>query len=380
MTACGGGGSNSGPTTPPVTSTAATSSSSEIAVSSSSSSSSLSLASSSASSVASSIASSVAVSASANQMVGFVLPFDDKSSGITQVGALLNHTPAGKFGSIKVDANGHFVAGTERERFLGVNITAGSTMPSHENAEKIAQRLAKFGVNLVRFHHMDNHFGAESIINYSAGNSRSLDPVNLERMDYLFYQLKLNGIYVNLNLINSREFSAADGLPSQISQLNWKQAHVLGFVNDSFRALEKEYARNLLTHKNPYTSLTYAEDPAVAFVEINNENGFFQQYYDGSLDKWPNIFRNLLVTKWNTWLTAKYANTAALEMAWGALNETLGSEKLANNNFATGLTNWNFELHDTATATTQTSTFDGRPGLKITVTKPGSAGWNVQLN
>jgi hypothetical protein len=312
--------------------------------------------------------------------VAFVLPFDDNAGGITQVGALLNHTPAGKFGSIKIDANGHFVAGGERERFLGVNITAGSTMPSHENAEKIAQRLAKFGINLVRFHHMDNHFYANSIINYAAGNSRSFDPSNVEKMDYLFNQLKLNGIYVDLNLINSREFFAADGLPAEISQFGWKQAHILGFVDNTFHNLEKEYARNLLTHKNPYTNLTYVEDPAVAFVEINNENGFFQQYYDGSVDKWPSVFRAQLVTKWNAWLATKYASTAALEAAWGALDEALGTEKLANNDFAAGVASWNFEQHDAAAAKTQAGTYDDRAGLKITVTKAGSASWNVQLN
>jgi len=313
-------------------------------------------------------------------MVGFVLPFDDKAAGITQVGALLNHTPAGKFGAIKVDANGHFAFGTERERFLGVNITSGSTMPSHANAEKIAQRLAKFGVNLMRFHHMDNHFGANSIINYSAGTSRTLDATNLERLDYFIHQLKLNGIYINLNLINSREFFPADGLPAELSLLSWKQSHVLGFLSDNFRNLEKEYARNLITHKNPYTNLTYAEDPAVAFVEINNENGFFQQYYDGSVDKWPSVFRTMLTTKWNAWLADKYANTAALEMAWGALDETLGAEKLANSDFAAGINSWNFEQHDSAVGSTQAGTFDGRTGVKITVTKAGSANWNIQLN
>ena len=360
LLACGSGGggskASSGAVTPTPISSAASSSSTSVNVSSASS------------------------SAAADQKVAFILPFDDSSSGITQVGALLNHMPAGKFGVIKVDANGHFVAGSERERFLGVNITAGSTMPSHENAEKIAARLAKFGVNLVRFHHIDNHFGASSIINYAAGNSRTLDPVNLEKLDYLMNQLKLNGIYADLNLITAREFSAADGLPAEISQLTWKQAHVLGFVDNTFHNLEKEYARNLLTHKNPYTGLTYAEDPAVAFVEINNENGLFQQFFEGSVDVWPAVFRNELIAKWNGWLAAKYTNTSALETAWGARSEALGTEKLLNNNFASGVTNWNFEQHDTAIANTQAGTFDGRAGLQINVTNVGSAAWNVQLN
>ncbi len=381
LAACGGGGGGGGSSAPGPTSSPpmATSSSSSLALESSSASTSSS-ASLPSTALSSSAPSSSTASATANPNAPFVLPFDDAASGVTHIGALLNHTPAGKFGPLKVDLNGHFVVGSTRERFLGVNITSGSTMPSHANAEKIAQRLAKFGVNLVRFHHMDNHFGAESIINYAAGNSRSLDAANLEKLDYFINQLKLNGIYINLNLINSREFFAADGLSAEISQLTWKQSHVLGFVNDTFLSLEKEFARNLLTHKNPYTNLTYAEDPAVAFVEINNENGFFQQYYDGSVDKWPSGFRTQLATKWNAWLSAKYADTAALEAAWGAMNETLGPEKLANNDFANGATSWNFEQHDSATASTQAGTYDARAGLKITVTKVGSASWNVQLN
>jgi hypothetical protein len=52
---------------------------------------------------------------------------------------------------------------------------------------------------------MDNHFGADNIINYAAGTSRTLNAANVERHDYFINQLKLNGIYINLNLINSRE-------------------------------------------------------------------------------------------------------------------------------------------------------------------------------
>ncbi len=327
---------------------------------------------------ASSVASSTAVTA--NQMVPFVLPFDDASSGVTNLGELLNHFPAGKFGAIKVNAQGHFVAGDERIRFLGVNITSSSTMTSKANAEKVARRLAKFGVNLVRFHHMDNHFGDKTIINYAAGTSRTLDAENLDRLDYFIYQLKLNGIYTNLNLLNSRGFSAADGLPAEISQLGWKQAHVIGYVNEPFRALEKEYASLLITHKNPYTNLTYAEDPAVAFVEINNENGIFQQYFDGAIDDWPQVFGAQLNRKWNDWLATRYATNAALESAWGAIDEPLGAEKLADTGFANGIVSWYLGQFDGAKATATSGSFDGRSGVQIKVTQTGSASWNVQLN
>lgn len=365
---CGSGGGGSKPSTGAGASSAPASST---ALSSSTSSAGLS---------SSAHSSSSSAGTTANQMVPFVLPYDDAAGGITQTGALLNHLPAGKFGAIKVDAQSHFVAGQERIRFLGVNITASSTVTAKANAEKVAGRLAKFGVNLVRFHHMDNNFGAKSIINYAAGNSRSLDADNLDKLDYFIYQLKLNGIYSNINLINSREFSAADGLPADISQLTWKQRHVLGYVDPAFRSLEKEFATQLLGHKNPYTDLTYAEDPAVAFVEINNENGIFQQYYDGSIDKWPQVFSAMLNERWNNWLAEKYASTPLLEAGWGAIDQPLGTEKLTNNNFSSGTSGWNVEQHDTAKVAATAGTFDGRTGMELKVTQAGSASWNVQLN
>jgi hypothetical protein len=108
----GGGGGESGGTSTPVGSTPVVIRSSSVRV--------LVSASSSISSTPSSnLSNASAASATVNQNVGFVLPFDDKASCITQVGVLLNHMPAGKFGFIKVDANGHFAAGSERERFLG---------------------------------------------------------------------------------------------------------------------------------------------------------------------------------------------------------------------------------------------------------------------
>ena len=382
LASCGGGGggkSNPGPvSSSKMSSSSATpSSSSSLISSSSSSSSSPNPAPSTSNPFTSSSSTSSIV---ANQMVGFVLPFDDNAAGITQAGALLNHTPAGKFGPVKVDSNGHFAVDTDRIRFWGVNITANSTMPSHENAEKIAKRLAKFGVNLVRFHHMDNHFGGNSLINYAGGDSRTLDTTNLEKLDYFINELKKNGIYINLNLINSREFLPADGLPSELTELSWKQSHVLGFISSDFRDLEKEYAQHLLSHTNSYTGMTYAADPAVAFVEINNENGIFQQYYDGSMDDWPSGYRSQLVAHWNAWLADKYGDTAMLETAWGAVDEALGTEKLSNNNFASGITGWGLEKNHSAVATTEVNTYDGRSGLKISVTTPGTENWSVQLN
>src|SRR5512143_3590156 len=83
----------------------------------------------------------------------FVLPWDDASPGPTDL-SFLNHTPAGKFGPIHARPDGHFYAGDERVRFLGVNLCFSGTLPEENDADKIAARMAKFGINVVRFHHL----------------------------------------------------------------------------------------------------------------------------------------------------------------------------------------------------------------------------------
>lgn len=83
----------------------------------------------------------------------FMPPWDDASPSVTNMSALLDK-PAGKAGFLVVK-DGHFFAGEKRIRFFGVNTVFGANFPTHEDATKIAARMAKFGINCVRFTHMD---------------------------------------------------------------------------------------------------------------------------------------------------------------------------------------------------------------------------------
>src|SRR4051812_47734721 len=91
--------------------------------------------------------------ASAADMFPFTLPWDDDSASGISV-ASLNDKPAGKDGFVAVK-DGHLFAGNQRLRIFGVNTCFGGDFPTHEAAEKVAGRMAKFGINCVRFHHMD---------------------------------------------------------------------------------------------------------------------------------------------------------------------------------------------------------------------------------
>jgi len=312
-------------------------------------------------------------------MIPFTLPWDADAESITDLSHLLE-APAGQHGYVAISEDGHYTLNGERIRFFGVNIGAGSCFPETDISHTIARRLARFGFNIVRFHHMDNGWD-ESIIDYATGNSKNLNTEHLDRFDRLFYELKQAGIYANLNLLCSRRFLAADGLHPEVDAMDWKETHILGMFDEGPRNLQKEYALKLLTHVNPYTGLSYAEDPAVAVVEINNENGLLHMWHSGALDRMPKHYRIRLRESWNAWLQNQYENTDQLLDAWQAIDVPLGESILQNGGFRDGDTGWNLENHQNAIAAFATNDhFNGQRAARITIEQLGSEGWHVQFN
>ena len=192
----------------------------------------------------------------------FVISYD-MARGATDFSQLLD-APAGKHGFTRIE-DGHFVNDAGRIRFNGVNIVGGANFPSHEGAERMARRLVHFGFNCVRLHYFDLVDYRFRLIHEKGllvddGTWCTIDPVQREKFDYLVYQLKKHGIYINVNLLVGRRFKGKNAYDRVLQQK------------------ELDYARNLFTHVNPYTGLSLAEDPAVAMVELNNEDALFMKY------------------------------------------------------------------------------------------------------
>ena len=316
----------------------------------------------------------------------FVLPWDDASPGVTDLSGGL-HKPAGKFGRIRVGEDGHFYAGEQRIRFFGVNLSFSGGMPTKTDAPKVAGRLAKFGVNIVRFHHLDTGAWPNGIRLRDARGSGELDPEALDRLDNFIAELKSRGLYANLNLLVGRPFNAADGLPSEIEKLDWKDRHIIGFFDATQLELQKQYARRLLTHRNPYTKLAYHEDPGVAFVEINNEQGLVHAWLGGQMDRLPEVFLKNLRRQWNDRLKLRHATTTKLQVAWSAGTEPLGTELLANADLARQLERWDLEQHSgTFTAKVVAdapaalgSAVPAPKAVEFEVSKPAELAWHLQF-
>jgi hypothetical protein len=301
----------------------------------------------------------------------FVMPWDDASPGITDLSPWLE-APAGKDGFVTVQ-DGHLSANGKRLRLWGTNLCFGANFPEHAQAEKIAARLAKLGINCVRFHHMDMLPAPSGLLQ---ADKLTPDPKMLDRLDYFIAELKKRGIYADLNLHVSRTYPGQpdwDGAPSFFKGVD--------LFDPGMLEQQRGYARALLTHVNPYTKTAYAGEPAVALIEINNENGLILEWWGGSFDKpgIPEVYPKELQRLWNAWLARQYPDAGALKKAWSRGEEALGAEMLQPEvrEDAAGKSHpWLLEQHGGAQASA-TVTPDG---IHLQVSKPGTENWHVQYS
>ncbi|WOO41543.1 carbohydrate binding domain-containing protein [Rubellicoccus peritrichatus] len=319
-------------------------------------------------------------------MAPFVLPYDDDSENAANVSYLLS-APAGHDGYVHAGENGHLYSGEKRIRFFGMNLGTDANFPEHSIADKTAARLAKFGINSVRFHHMDYGWAPEkrNVFGVNPSSTLTADEESLDRLGYFVASLKKQGIYTNLNLLCSRRFTEADGLPKEIESLSAKDSHRVGFFYQPLIDLQKAFARQLLTYENPYTGMTFAKDPAVAIVEIHNENGLVAGWlsgYTGLLRDGPvpEVFEKDLERQWNQWLKEKYGSTKALKEAWGGSGQGDHLNLIANGDFSHGTKGW--VLNTTSGAEASVAVIQDKfygDIAQVDVSKPGPKSWNVEF-
>jgi len=247
------------------------------------------------------------------QWVDFEVPWRsaDDAPSLVDMSFLLD-APAGAAGFVRVE-NGHLMhPDGSRLRIWGVNLTGGACFPRREDAPAVAEHLARFGVNAARFHFLDSNWGREkTLFEWGTDSTRQLSAEQLDRLDFFVAELKQRGIYSNFNLNVGRNFREDDGVA------DWQHlglAKAVTLFDPRIIELEKEYARQLLTHVNPYTKRAYVEEPALVIVELVNENSLVEAWFSGRLigrepgpadGTWAGVTRHYaeqLDRRYNVWL------------------------------------------------------------------------------
>ena len=291
--------------------------------------------------------------------------------------------PSGKpitIDSERIIAKEHFYRGKERIRLWGVNLSFGANLPSHDDAPHIAARLAAAGVNTVRCHHMDTASFPRGL--WDDKNPRILSAEALDRLDFFIDQLARQSICANINLHVGRVHSQYLDIPKP----NCEYDKMCNIFTPALIDAQKQYARDLLTHVNKYRKVRYADDPAVAIVEITNENSLFMWGAEQTLRTLPPYYADILRSKFNAWLKARYGSDVKLRQAWAEGVEILGENMLNNSNFQVmdaGRSvpqNWQLEQHSGCKAKLSRQRYENQEALRIDIEQADETEWHLQVN
>jgi hypothetical protein len=225
--------------------------------------------------------------------------------------------PAGKHGGVRMVGDHFEFADQTPVKFWGVNLANTACAPEKPQAEFTAARFAKFGVNAVRLHKFTG-VGWEGI--GDENDATKMTPAGLDRLDYFAGELAKRGVYYGWSHTYHFRPKPAnkDRLLAYDEILNNSGGDTYGLINwaEDCQDLLIESVVNLLRHKNPYTGKTYAEDPALAYIELQNEDDIFFYTTGNLFDKFP-TYKKKLMERYAAWLQEKYRNQAGLKAAWG---------------------------------------------------------------
>jgi hypothetical protein len=248
--------------------------------------------------------------------------------------------PAGKHGWVQLDGQ-HFVFEKQKKpfKFWGTNIAFSRMAVSPPLAKEWAEKFAKYGVNIVRMHKWTGHNTWDGVMR--ADDPLEFDEERTRLFDNMHAELKQRGIYVGWSTIFA--LKADDALAKYIPNMPEIRAAIpnrgTGLFTNSLYPLQT-FATDIQDHfialtvkwlnrTNTATGLRYADDPAVAYVELHNEADIFFPGTGKLLQLYPTYTRQMN-ERFAAWLAKRYKDDATLKAAWG--NDLKKNESLAAKN------------------------------------------------
>ncbi|HEX9996060.1 MAG TPA: GDSL-type esterase/lipase family protein [Abditibacterium sp.] len=228
----------------------------------------------------------------------------------------LNEKVAGQSGFVRVDKDGHFVRGDGQPlRFWGVvsdnqkPIGEGSDQEKR-NLEHHARWLAKRGVNIAR---TLVDITPRPRQGWGAPNSDDPSDVNRVEMDGIWRYvatMKKEGIYSLICPYWALTVKPPKSWGVDIPE--GKDAHNALYFDPKMRALYKNWLRIMLTEKNPYTGIPLKDDPALAILQLQNEDSLLFWTFDTMSDSQKRV----LGAQYGAWLAKKYGSLDATQKFW----------------------------------------------------------------
>jgi hypothetical protein len=218
----------------------------------------------------------------------------------------LNEKYAGISGFVRRDVDSLALGSGRRVKFWGVNCGPGVVDLDPGSVDYLARRLARSGVNLVRYH------GA--VFDRTSSDPSAVDAGRLDRLHYFVSAMKREGIYTSLSFYFPLWFRVRPeyGLPGYgEGQIPF----ALLFFDPRMQQIHRGWAKTLLATRNPYTGRPLAMETAVAMVEIVNEDSYlFHTFKPG--ETIPDVQTEKLERAFGAWLAARHGSVAGALEAW----------------------------------------------------------------
>jgi hypothetical protein len=171
----------------------------------------------------------------------------------------LNEKVAGENGFVtrSKDGNELLLGNGKPARFWALNDGPGEKV----DWARHARFLAKRGINMVRAH---------TNVTPSDGNLMNCDPKDRDHVWKLVAAMKNEGIYTTFSpyWAGPSRVKPSMGVLDPGKNGNWG---VL-FFDKKLQEAYKSWMKQVLTEKNPYTGIPLAQDPALAIIQIQNED------------------------------------------------------------------------------------------------------------
>jgi hypothetical protein len=244
-------------------------------------------------------------------------PSDDTRPTVISMNDWLEK-PAGRHGGVRMVGDRFEFEDRTPVKFWGVNLSyGGGCAPEKEDGEFTAARYAKYGINGVRLHKFS--YPTDQMGIGDPQDATRMDPQGLDRLDYFAAELKKQGVYFGWS--HTYGFHVCPGNRGRLVAYDEIAKNLKGntyaFINfaEDVQDLMIEMVVNLLKHKSPYTGLTYAEEPALSFIEMQNEDDIFFYTSENAFHACP-TYQKLFTQRYSDWLRAKYGTEDKLKNAW----------------------------------------------------------------
>ena len=242
--------------------------------------------------------------------------------------------PAGKHGFVQVKSDGFVCEDGTPIKFWGTNISWDDMAAPTELSDRWADKFAKYGVNLVRMHKFVN-CGWAGIMDEN--DSLKIVEEEAALFDYMHASLSHRGIYYGWSPIfgywlreadRDRVWAYDEIVAARTS--GHFQGRTYGLVNvaPDLQDLYIKATCMMLNRVNTVTGKRYADDPALAFVELHNEDDIFFYGIGNLVAKCP-TYKAYISRQFCEWLTKQYASDDELRKAWTAPGLATG-ESLAD--------------------------------------------------